>query len=113
MSDPAGLLAIGGIDYEADPGGANPTESAPIPGVLLAESQRAGFRALAGTEPEVRRIAQLFGAAFPKQQALVLTGAVPTEAAVKQQLRQHRRYLHLATHGFFESPARVALFAPA
>ena len=56
----------------------------------------------------MRRIAQLFDAAFPQQQALVLTGAAPTEAAVKQQLGRHWRYLHLATHGFFESPARVA-----
>jgi len=107
-ADAAGLLAIGGIDYQADTGGAAPTESALTPGVLLAESQRAGFRALAGTEPEVRRIAQLFNAAFPQDQALVLTGAAPTEAAVKQQLGRHWRHLHLATHGFFESPARVA-----
>ena len=76
--------------------------------MLVADSQRAAFGALAGTEPEVRRIAQLFDAAFPKQQALVLTGAAPTEAAVKQQLGRHWRHLHLATHGFFESPARVA-----
>jgi tetratricopeptide (TPR) repeat protein len=104
----AGLLAIGGIDYRADPGGAVPSETAPTPGVLLAESQRAGFKALAGTEPEARRISQLFGATFPQQHALVLTGAKPTEAAVKRELAQHRRYLHLATHGFFESPARLA-----
>ena len=107
-ADPAGLLAIGGIDYQADPGGAAPTESAPTPSVLVADSQRAGFAALAGTGPEVRSIAQLFGAAFPQQHALVLTGAAPTEGAVKQQLGRHWRYLHLATHGFFESPARVA-----
>jgi len=56
----------------------------------------------------VRRIGELFGAAFPRQQALVLTGAAPTEGAVKQQLGRHWRQLHLATHGFFESPARVA-----
>ncbi len=107
-ADAAGLLAVGGIDYQADPGGAAPTESAPTPGMLLAESQRAGFTALAGTGPEVRSIAQRFDAAFHKQQALVLTGAAPTKVAVKQQLAQHWRYLHLATHGFFESPARVA-----
>jgi CHAT domain-containing protein/Tfp pilus assembly protein PilF len=106
----AGLLAIGGIDYRADPGAAAPSETAPAPapGVLLAESQRAGFKALAGTEPEARRIGQLFGATFPQKRALVLTGAEPTEAAVKHELVQHRRYVHLATHGFFESPARVA-----
>jgi len=107
-ADAAGLLAIGGIDYQADPGGAAPTESAPTPGVLLAESQRAGFTALAGTEPEVRRIGQLFDAGFPSQHAVVLTGAAPTEAAVKLLLGRHWRHLHLATHGFFESPARVA-----
>ncbi len=104
----ADLLAVGGIDYQAEPGSAAPTEAAPTPGVLLAESQRAGFKALAGTEPEVRHIAQLFDAAFPRQHPLVLTGAAPTEAAVKQQLGRHWRHLHLATHGFFESPARVA-----
>jgi CHAT domain-containing protein len=37
-----------------------------------------------------------------------LTGAKPTEVAVKQQFGENWRYLHLATHGFFESPARVA-----
>ena len=104
----AGLLAIGGIDYQADPGGAASTELALTPSVLSADSLRAGFQALAGTEPEVRRIAHLFSASFPRQHALVLTGAAPTEAAVKQQLGRHWRYLHLATHGFFESPARVA-----
>ncbi len=107
-AETAGLLAIGGIDYQAEPGGAAPAESAPTPGVLLAESQRAAFGPLAGTEPEVRHIAQLFDAAFPRQHALVLTGAAPTEEAVKQQLGRHWRHLHLATHGFFESPARVA-----
>jgi tetratricopeptide (TPR) repeat protein/CHAT domain-containing protein len=104
----AGLLAIGGIDYQADQGGAASTELALTPSVLSADSLRAGFQALAGTEPEVRRIAHLFSASFPRQHALVLTGAAPTEAAVKQQLGGHWRYLHLATHGFFESPARVA-----
>jgi tetratricopeptide (TPR) repeat protein len=104
----AGLLAIGGIDYQADAGRAAPSESAPTSPVLLADSLRAAFHALAGTEPEVRRIAELFGAAFPQQRALVLTGAAPTESAVKQLLGRRWRHLHLATHGFFESPARVA-----
>jgi CHAT domain-containing protein len=102
-----GLLGIGGIDYLADPGGVAPTESLPTQSVVVADSQRAAFGALAGTGPEVRRIVQLFGAAYPQQRAMVLTGAAPTEAAVKQQLGRHWRYLHLATHGFFESPARV------
>ena len=108
QADAAGLLAIGGIDYQANPGGAMPAESTPTPSILLEDSQRSAFGALAGTGPEARRIGQLFDATFPQQQALVLTGAAPTEGAVKHRLGQHWRYLHLATHGFFESPARVA-----
>jgi tetratricopeptide (TPR) repeat protein len=104
----AGLLAIGGIDYRADPGGAAPTESHTTPSVLVADSQRAGFRPLAGTGPEVRHIGELFEAAFPQQHALVMTGSEPRAGAVKQKLGGHWRYLHLATHGFFESPARIA-----
>ena len=105
---PCGLLAIGGIDYQGDPGPAVPADSAPAPSVLLAGASRAAFGALAGTGPEVQSIGKLFDAAFPRQRALVLTGAAPTEAGVKRQLARSPRYLHLATHGFFESPARVA-----
>ena len=57
--------------------------------------------------PDVATLAFLLPS-FPRQNAVVLTGAAPTEAAVKQQLGRHWKYLHLATHGFFESPARVA-----
>jgi CHAT domain-containing protein len=104
----AGLLAIGGIDYEADAGRAVPAESGPTSPVLLADSLRAAFNPLAGTELEVRRIAALFDAAFSQERASILTGAAPTESAVKQLLGRRWRHLHLATHGFFESPARVA-----
>ncbi len=107
-AEPGGLLAIGGIDYQAEPGSAAPTDSVPTPSVLVADSQRSAFGALAGTGPEVRRIGQLFSAAFPQRQAIILTGAAPSEDAVKQQLDRKWQYLHLATHGFFESPARVA-----
>ncbi len=103
-AETAGLLAIGGIDYQADAGRATPAESARTSPVLLADSLRAAFNALAGTEPEVRRIAALFDAAFPSKRALVLTGAAPTETKVKQLLGNRWRHLHLATHGFFESP---------
>jgi CHAT domain-containing protein len=103
-----GLLAIGGIDYEANPGEAVPAVSATAPSVLPADSQRAGFKSLAGTGPEAQHIGELFGSAFPGQQAEVLTSSEPTESKVKQLLGGHLRYVHLATHGFFESPARIA-----
>ena len=47
--------------------------------------------------------------AFADQPADLLTGAEPTEAEVKRRLDGGRvRVVHLATHGFFESPDRVA-----
>jgi CHAT domain-containing protein/tetratricopeptide (TPR) repeat protein len=107
-ADATGLLAVGGIDYQVDPGGAPSTGSSPTPGVLVVDSDRAGFKSLAGTGPEARQVGKLFDAAFPGQHALILTGAEPTEGAIKQHLGRHWQYLHLATHGFFESPARVA-----
>jgi CHAT domain-containing protein len=72
-------------------------------------AQGAGFRPLPGTGPEARRAFDLFHAAFAGQPAELLTRAEPTEATIKQRLDGgHWRVVHLGTHGFFESPARVA-----
>jgi len=72
-------------------------------------AQRAGFRPLPATGPEAQAVRDLFHAAFADQVAEVLTGAAPTEAEVKHRLDGGRwRVLHLATHGFFESPAPIA-----
>jgi CHAT domain-containing protein/Tfp pilus assembly protein PilF len=108
-----GLLAAGAIDFRASPG------RAPVPvrpAILLAPPsapvtmvQRAGFRPLPGTEAEVRGVGALFRAAYPDQPAELLTGAEATEAELKRQLDgRHWRVIHLATHGFFDSPARIA-----
>ena len=113
LADPAGpagrgLLAVGDVDFRADPGRARPDgppAGAPAPRVV----QRAGFRPLPATGPEARRACDLFHAAFADQPAEPLTGAAPTEAELKRRLDGGRwRVVHLATHGFFESPARVA-----
>ncbi len=45
----ADLLAIGGIDYQAEPGGVAPTQVAPTPACCW-RSPSAGFRTLAGTD---------------------------------------------------------------
>jgi len=105
-----GLLAAGAIDFQADPGRSAFPDRPPIMPVLPpVVAQRAGFRPLPATGPEAQSARDLFHAAFADQPAELLLQAVPTEAEVKRRLDGGRwRVLHLATHGFFESPARIA-----
>ena len=100
-----GLLALGGVDYTAAP---DSKPAGPSPGFQVAAQDRAGFALLPGTEPEARRCRDLFHQTFPSEPALLLTGREAHEARVKQECSRGYRCLHLATHGFFESPARVA-----
>jgi CHAT domain-containing protein/tetratricopeptide (TPR) repeat protein len=81
-----GLVALGGVDY-----GSGKTDE-PLP----------------GTKAEVRRCRALFLAACADEPASRLTGKEAGVAAVKQVLAEKKpRYLHLATHGFFEPAERV------
>jgi CHAT domain-containing protein len=102
-----GLLAVGAVDFQTDPGQSSPT---PWPAVLAPMvAQRAWFNPLPATGPEARAARNLFRAAFADQPATLLTGAEPTKSEVKGRLDGGRlRVVHLATHGFFESPARIA-----
>jgi CHAT domain-containing protein/tetratricopeptide (TPR) repeat protein len=112
-----GLLAVGGIDYEA--AAETPTASAiaveataPLPataGALLVSRTaprpaggRLAFPALPATGPEARTVTALFRARFRGEPATLLAGGAATEAAWKR-LAPGCRYLHLATHGFFAS----------
>jgi CHAT domain-containing protein len=115
LAEPAGaagrgLLAAGAIDFQADPGRSLPPERPTITPVLAPlVAQRGGFRALPATGPEARAARDLFRTAFADQPAEVLTGAQATEGELKRRLDGGRwRVVHLATHGFFESPARIA-----
>jgi CHAT domain-containing protein/tetratricopeptide (TPR) repeat protein len=102
-----GLLAVGDVDFQADPGQVGP--SARPPSGVPVVAHRAGFRRLSGTGPEARHAREQFQAAFAGEPAELLTRAEPTEGAIKQRLDGgHWRVVHLGTHGFFESPARVA-----
>jgi CHAT domain-containing protein len=81
-----GLLAVGGVDYG--------------PGTR--------YEALPGARAEADRVGDLFRRAFPKEPRASLSGKGATALAVQQTLREKRpRFLHLATHGFFEPPDRV------
>ncbi len=111
FTDPAprestGLLTVGGVDYGAV-SDIKPADRAA--GIQIAAKERVIFPPLPGTDIEARRGRDLFEKAFPKDSATLLTGAEAHKGRVKEECGKGRRYLHLATHGFFESPARIAL----
>ena len=111
LEDPPGrgLLAAGDIDFQADLGRAAPAAPGRLMMLAQAGDDRGGFRPLPATGPEARRARDLFHAAFADQPADLLTGAEPTEAELKRRLDGGRlRVIHLATHGFFEPPGRIA-----
>ncbi len=62
-----------------------------------------------GTEAEAELAGEVFHRAFPDRPAVLLTGGGATEPEVKRRLDGGSwRAVHLGTHGFFESPERIA-----
>jgi CHAT domain-containing protein/tetratricopeptide (TPR) repeat protein len=80
-----GLLAAGGIDY-------GPGKS---------------YSLLPGTGPEARRCRDLFARAFAREPAVLLEGKEATTTALRNEMARRPKYLHLATHGYFEPPEKV------
>lgn len=105
-----GLLALGGVDFDAVGGAAaQPTVLAELASTDTLRSATAGalghgFRFLPGSAREVAEIAALYRAARPGESVDLLTGAAASEAALTG--RPAPRVLHLATHGFY-LPATV------
>jgi CHAT domain-containing protein/Tfp pilus assembly protein PilF len=77
---PATLLAAGAIDYGSPPAGTN-----------------AVYRPLSGTDRELQRVLEAFGAAETRG----LRGAAATPTALKERLPLVH-YAHFATHGYFD-----------
>jgi CHAT domain-containing protein/Flp pilus assembly protein TadD len=95
------LLAVGDVDYGADPG--KPTAGA-VARAGLRGNRGSGWEKLPATGAEVDAVRASFAAAFPGRPATVLRAAEPTEDAVRRELGKYR-CVHLATHGFFAPPA--------
>jgi CHAT domain-containing protein/Tfp pilus assembly protein PilF len=83
--EPKGLLAVGGIDY----------------------GKGDKYPPLVGAGPEVARSRDLFRKAFADERADLLDGDSATVERVSQACDVGYRYLHLATHGYFESRESV------
>ena len=88
-----GLLALGGVDYAAG--------AAPPGGGSRAAGAR--FLPLEHTRAEVERLAELF-ATTGRGAVSMLLGEGATKAALFEAAAG-RRYVHLATHGYFDPPS--------
>jgi CHAT domain-containing protein/Tfp pilus assembly protein PilF len=104
----AGLLAVGDLAYGK---AARRREVDAFAGRFLP------WEVLPGTRSEVERAARLFRSAFRRARApRLLTGAKGDKAALLSALQPGKgarwRWLHLATHGYFEPP-RSAVPLPA
>jgi CHAT domain-containing protein/tetratricopeptide (TPR) repeat protein len=104
---PEKLVAVGDVDFGAEPGGSldakERAERGPRLATMVPRARLMQFDPLAGTKRELDTVQALFAGAFPGGEAVTLREAGATEAAFRQALSK-ARYVHLATHGFFEPP---------
>jgi CHAT domain-containing protein/tetratricopeptide (TPR) repeat protein len=107
-ADRPSLLALGDVDYGAEPGAAGEGALARLaPGRGLPGLQR--WDPLPGTGGEVLDVRDFFEERHEKGRVTLLRKEKATEAAVRKEAPRHR-FLHLATHGFFApTPLRSAL----
>ena len=93
------LLLVGDVEYGGSPGQADLLASRSAP-----RSQSLhGFRKLEHSAAEVAAIQLSFTRRFKKGTVELLLGDEATESAFRQQAVTHR-WLHLATHGFYDPP---------
>jgi CHAT domain-containing protein len=106
---PTSLLAVGDVDFDADPGKA----------VARAAPEKGGWKRVRAGEPmkwdrlpgaraELGDVTALFGKYAGKGRLTTLSQEQATEGAVRIESRRHT-HLHFATHGYFAAlPPRAA-----
>jgi CHAT domain-containing protein/tetratricopeptide (TPR) repeat protein len=109
---PPSLLLVGDIDFGGQPK-ACPQSEAPLAGDLVSRGGRLlQFASLPGTVRELTEVRATFLGTNPAGVVNEVRGAAATEGAFRRQA-PGKRYLHLATHGFFSPPElRSALNRP-
>jgi CHAT domain-containing protein len=88
-----GLLALGGVDFDAPSTSELVADAAPVRG------ERLRFPPLPATADEVESIARTWRAAAPAEDVRLYVGAEAKEEVFKREA-PGARVLHLATHGF-------------
>jgi len=115
-----GLLALGGVDYDATPNARPPSLATNSAAYLFrgqtpkcATFRDLRFAPLPASKREVEQVAAIWKRAAPEDRAAVsrLEGRDATEEQWKRSA-PGRRVLHLATHGFFVDPRCVESAAP-
>jgi CHAT domain-containing protein/tetratricopeptide (TPR) repeat protein len=112
-----GLLAVGGVDYGQAEDRAKPDPGAPP---RIASRRRAAtvtrgglsFDALPATKAEAETVAKLYRRRRPREKISYLEGRQATRDRLHGAMAG-RRYLHLATHGYFAPPEFRSVLVPA
>jgi CHAT domain-containing protein len=101
------LLAVGDVDFDGDPAaGEQPKKLLPV--ALARSGNGLTWNRLPNTKGEVEVVETLFKK-LPQATVKKLFGNDATEAAIERELSRHR-FVHLATHGFFDPPKMVRQF---
>ena len=95
-SEVESLLAVGGVDYESSVSSQNSPPPPGFPGPNVTVDP------LPGTRAEVQAVCGLFDR-LTHGQSEQITGREASKEHLRTRLPGHR-YLHLATHGYFEPP---------
>jgi CHAT domain-containing protein len=107
------LLAVGGVDYgQAQPAvlSRRSTRTGMVRRASPVSSRKLEFAPLPGTRDEVEAIALVFQGAG-RGDVQTLSGPRATKSRVLDAM-PGKRYLHLATHGYFAPPEMVSALAP-
>ena len=96
------MLAVGGVDFDAFAGAPALIHGGGVagPGSGVPQNRTRSFHRLRGTEEEVRCLEALFGSTFGRAPEVLMEAA-----ASKAAFHRHapgKRFLHVATHGWFE-----------
>jgi tetratricopeptide (TPR) repeat protein len=103
-----GFLAIGDVDYEtlSEDGDAS-GDVFELRSFDIGHLARAGFLPLPGTQLEIERCRALYESVYADARVDALTRGDASETRVKHALTSECQVVHLATHGFFESPEHL------